>query len=206
MNHALILYSSFLYYRRKDVYWPTHTIRNAFLVTAFLTAYFVLHHWSALLFAGVVLLVLELPRWFDKPRCLIRDGVVTVKRLMNTYRTFRMDELYAMGRYQEVEAQPMLFLCAASADTIKRFSEKHKKELTIVANHYGYEPDTLSEDELMQVMLTLYLWKKAKASNPSSAMLCITKKSWAKLDSYCASHQLPYITLSAPKGGCYREY
>ena len=205
MKKALILHSPFLYYRRKDIYWPSHTIVNMFLVIVSLTSFFALHYRLALPFA-IIILLLELPLWFDKPRCLICEDAVTVKRKWHTYRSFRMEELYAMGRYQEDGAEPMLFLCASSDDKIKRFSRKHQKEQLLIAQHYGYDPNKLSEAEQRQMLLTVYLWKKAKLSNPNTAVLCITEKSWAKLEAYRVEHPFPYMSLSAPQGGCFDEY
>ena len=206
MKKALTLHSRFLYYRRKDTYWPAHTLVNAFLVVVLLASFFAFHYWFALPFAISILLLLELPRWFDKPRCLIYDDNITVKRKRYTYRSFQMQELFEMGRYQEDGAEPMLFLCTASEDTIKRFSGKHQKEQILVAKHYGYNPNDLSEEERQKVLLTLYLWKKAKMSNPNTAMLCITDRSWARLEAYRTEHPLPYRILSAPQGGCFDEY
>lgn len=203
---TLILHSQFLYYRRKDAYWPAHTLVNTFLAVVLLASFFVFHYWLALPFAIIILLLLELPRWLDKPRCLICGGSITVKRQRYTYRAFRLEELYAMGRYQEDGAEPMLFLFAASEDKIKSFSKKHQKEQMLVATHYGYDPNNLSEAEQNQVVLTVFLWKKAKMSNPNTAMLCLTERSWAKLDVYRAEHPLPYMSISAPKGGCFDEY
>ena len=67
---ALILYSPFLYYRRKDAYWPAHTLENTFLAVVLMASFFVFRYWLALPFAIIILLLLELPRWLDKPRCL----------------------------------------------------------------------------------------------------------------------------------------
>lgn len=206
MKKRLILHSPFLYYRHKDIYWPSHTIVNTFLLVVLLLSFLSFHYWLALPYAIIILLLLELPRWFDKPRCLICENTITVKRKWYTYRSFCMGELCAIGRYQEDGAEPMLFLCAASEDKIKRFIGKHQNEHTIVALHCGYEPNNLSEREQWQVMLTVYLWKKAKISNPNTAMLCITDRSWAKLEAYRAEHSLPYMTISAPQGGCFDEY
>lgn len=203
---TLVLRSPFLYYRREDPYWPFNSILNGLLAIVLLFVFFKLHHWLILLLSALVLLLLELPRWLDKPRCLLREDSVTVKRLWYTYRKFSMENLYAMGRYAEEGAEPMLFLYASSADRLRRFSEKHPKERTAIAKHYGYDPDALTDDQLRQLRLTLYLWKKAKQSNPNTAVICLTKTAWKKLDDYLEVHSLPYLVLSAPEGGCCDEY
>lgn len=205
MKQATVLRTQYLFYRREDRNWPISTLNYAFIVSFLLFGFFVFHYKTSPIFAAVILFF-ELSDWLDKPRCLLCDDSVTVKRKRYTYRKFRTEELYALGRYQEDGAEPILFLCAASADKLKHFANTHPKEQAIVAKHYGYAADALTEEQLRQVMLTVYLWKKAKISNPTTAMLCLTKKSWEKLDAYCATHPLPCLVLSAPEGGCYREH
>ena len=204
-NEKLVLSCPALFYRRREENWPISYLGYAFLSVLLLASRFLFHWKSGLIFAAI-LLAIELPSWLDKPRCLIDADNVTVKRKRYTYRKFRLADLYAMGRYQEDGAEPMLFFCVSSAEKIRSFAGKHAKELASVAAHYGYDGSSMTEEQRRQVMLTVYLWKKAKISNPNTAVLCITAQSWAKLDEYRGSHSLPCVTLSAPMGGCYNEY
>ena len=59
-----------------------------------------------------------------------------------------------------------------------------------IAAGYGYDPENLSEDALFRVMLTAYLWRKADIENPTTAKVCLTKKSWEKLTAFCQEKQL----------------
>ncbi len=206
MKNNLVLTCSFLYYRRQDHYWPLHTFKNGFLVGILLYCSLALHNVLYLLAALLVFLLLELPRWYDKPRCLISEDSITVKRQRYTYRMFRMADLNAVGSYREPGREPMFFLCTVSEKQLKQFWEKHQREQNLLIKHYGYDADDLSQEALRRLMLTLYLWKKAKLSNPNTAVICLSKQSWVKLNFYRANHQLPYIDLSAPAGGCYDEY
>lgn len=200
MRKTLVLRSSFLYYRRKDRDWPVSSIRNFSCILVGLAAFFVLKLKPALLCVGVLGL-LELSDWFDKPRCLIRDGRITIKRGRHTYRSFCMDELYAMGVYQGENAAPMFFLCATSPKTMKHYAETHKEDFMLIAEGYGFDPDDLPEKEQRQVTLTLYMWQKVKKSNPTTAMICLTKSAWTKLNTYCQEQRLTLLKLSAPAGG-----
>ena len=161
MKQATVLRTQYLFYRREDRNWPISTLNYAFIVSFLLFGFFVFHYKTSPIFAAVILLF-ELSDWLDKPRCLLCDDSVTVKRKRYTYRKFRTEELYALGRYQEDGAEPILFLCAASADKLKHFANTHPKEQAIVAKHYGYAINAMTEEQLRQVMLTVYLWKKAK--------------------------------------------
>lgn len=204
MKKTLILNTPFLFYRRKDKIWPAKTIAFALLGFVALAFILVRHEWGMLLYLPMILL-LELPGWFDKPYCLVREDSITVKWGWHTYRSFRIEELQAIGRYEENGAQPMLFLSTVRPKTIRQFSQKHLQEQAVIAKHYGYDPAALTEEALQRVMLTLYLWKKAKRSNPNTAVICLTKGAWSKLDSFRETHPLPYVILSAPEGGCSDE-
>lgn len=126
---------------------------------------------------------------YFRPWCIAEADCISIRRGRRTVRSIRLDDLTAIGRCQENDAPPQLFLCTTSRKELLRFAYAHERDCAIVAKHYGYS-EQRTEAEQWRVILTVYLWRKGSISNPNVAKISLKKNSWEKLAQYCSEKQL----------------
>ena len=186
-----VLRCSFLYYRKQDERWTMALPGSIPLVLLSLFVLFwVPKGWIYFTTLWIAIFLGELPNLTAQPRCLLDAHGITIKHQRHVYREFAWEELTAMGGFQMQEQKTLYFLCCTSHRTLRHFLNTHPKEKERIAAGYGYDPENLSEDALFRVMLTAYLWRKADIENPTTAKVCLTKKSWEKLTAFCQEKQL----------------
>ena len=148
---------------------------------------------------GVLLVVVPFALLlFFRPRCVLTDEHITIRRGRRAIRTFPMERLTAIGRYQEGGAVPQLFLCTVSRKELHRFARAHERDCEIISKNYGYaEPKT--EAETWRVVLTVYLWRKGSIYNQNIYKIGLKSTSWEKLEHFCREKQLEPQNIIVPQ-------
>lgn len=137
--------------------------------------------------------------FYFRPVCVIQDADVFVRRGRRTLFSSHIEELTIIGKCYGKKEPPQLFLCSASSKAQKRFMLAHEQEKRIIAEKYGYNTESLTDNEQKRIMATLYLWQKANVRNPNTSVIRLTKRAWEKLETYCQTYHLTLLELLVPQ-------
>lgn len=134
---------------------------------------------------------------YFRPRCVVTEESFTIRRGRRTIRSFRLDALTAIGRYQENGMLPQLFLCTVPRKELRRFAYAHGRDCENVAKNYGYA-EQRTEAEQWRVALTVYLWRKGSIRNQSVCKIELKANSWEEFDRFCRERRIELHDIVVP--------